>query len=79
MRSQCWEGEGDEASVRCWEVILAVTKSTSMANKKQTSKRICIYSQKAIPKDKANNIQNLEGGTIKYPIFLELKFCKSKL
>ena len=35
--------------------------------------------QKAIPKDKANNIQNLEGGTIKYPIFLELKFCKSKL
>ena len=39
MMKLCWEGEGDEASVRCWEVILAVTKSTSMANKKQTSKK----------------------------------------
>ena len=39
MKKLCWEGGGDEASVRCWEVILAVTKSTSMANKKQTSKK----------------------------------------
>lgn len=51
----------------------------SVSNKKQTSKRICTYSQKAIPKDKTNNIRNLDGSMIKYTIFLELKLCKSKL
>ena len=51
----------------------------SVSNKNQTGKRIHTYPQKAIPKDKTNNIQNLDGSMIKYPIFLELKFCKSKL